>query len=72
MLRAAASIETQIVYSSRQEIIESSGSEGLQPLTNIYLVLRLQKKLVIYKRNFKRYIMHVKVLRRKNGWRFCC
>lgn len=33
---------------------------------------RLQKKLVIYKRNFKRYIMHVKVLRRKNGWRFCC
>ena len=36
MLRAAASIEKQVVYSSRQEIIDSSGSEGLQLPTFVY------------------------------------
>ena len=33
MLRAAASIGKQVVYSVRKEVIESSVSEGLQTLT---------------------------------------
>ena len=36
-LRAAASIGKQVVYFGRQGGIESSGTEGLQPLTGIVL-----------------------------------